>query len=49
LADEPLQDFKNHDLGVELFASNGFIALTGDVDAQFNKALDGPSLDVARL
>ena len=49
LADEPLQDFKNHELGVELFASNGFIALTGDVDTQFNKALDGSSLDVSHL
>lgn len=49
LADEPLQDFKNHELGVELFASNGFIALTGDVDTQFNKVLDGPSLDVSHL
>ncbi len=49
LAHEPLQDFKNHDLGVELFASNGFIALTGDVDTQFNNVLDGPSLDVTHL
>jgi RecA-family ATPase len=49
LADEPLQDFKNHELGVELFASNGFIALTGDVDTQFSKALDGPSLDASHL
>jgi RecA-family ATPase len=49
LADEPLQDFKNHQLGVEVFASNAFIALTGDVDMQFSKSLDGPSLDVNQL
>ena len=49
LADEPLQDFKNHELGVEIFASNAFIALTGDVDSQFSKPLIGPSLDVSHL
>ena len=49
LADEPLQDFKNHQLGVEVFACNGFIALTGDVDDQFSKSLDGLSLDVTHL
>lgn len=49
LADDPIQDFKNHQLGVEVFASNAFIALTGDVDDQFSKSLEGPSLDVTHL
>jgi RecA-family ATPase len=39
LSDTPMKDFKCHDLGVELFASNGFIALTGNIDAKFNKPL----------
>jgi RecA-family ATPase len=49
LADEPLQDFKNHGLGVEVFASNAFIALTGHVDKEFNKSLVGQTFDVGHL
>jgi RecA-family ATPase len=49
LADEPITDFKCHDFGVEIFSTNAFIALTGDVDNQFSKSLDGPSLDVSLL
>lgn len=49
LTAEPLQDFKNHALGVELFASNAFIALTGHVDESFNKPLLGQNLDVSYL
>ena len=45
LTDGPLQDFKNHKFGVEVFSSNGFIALTGNEDTQFSKSLDSPSLD----
>lgn len=49
LADEPIHDFKCHDFGVEIFASNGFIALTGDVDSQFSQSLGGPSLDISLI
>ncbi|QWD71589.1 AAA family ATPase [Polynucleobacter sp. UB-Raua-W9] len=45
LSDEPIEDFKCHDFGVEVFSTNAFIALTGDVDNQFSKPLDGSSLD----
>jgi RecA-family ATPase len=49
LADQPVSDFKCHDHGVEVFSSNAFIALTGDVDNQFAKPLDGSSFDISLI
>lgn len=49
LSDKPIGDFKCHDLGVEVFNSNGFIALTGDCDLQFNKPLTEQVIDTALL
>lgn len=49
LSDEPMTDFKCHDLGVEVFSTNSFIALTGDLDSQFSQSIDGPSLNTSLL
>ena len=49
LSDEPIDDFKCHDLGVEVFSTNGFIALTGNIDAQFSKPMGNASLDADLL
>lgn len=49
LADDPIHDFKSHEHGVEVFSTNGFIALTGNPDAQFSKPLGEQHVDMALL
>lgn len=49
LANDPIQDFKSHEHGVEVFSTNGFIALTGNPDAQFSKPLGEQHVDLALL
>ena len=49
LSDESIGDFKCHNYGIELFSSNAFIALTGDIDPQFNQSLVGGDSDLTVL
>lgn len=49
LSNESIGDFKCHNYGVELFSSNAFIALTGDVDPQFNQSLFAKNVDLTVL
>lgn len=49
LTDYPIYDFKSHEYGVEVFSTNGFIALTGNLDGQFSKPLGEECIDLALL
>lgn len=49
LSDDPVCDFKSHEYGVEVFSSNGFIALTGSLDEQFSKPLGEQHVDLTLL
>lgn len=49
LADDPIRDFKSHECGVEVFSTNGFIALTGNSDVQYSKPLGEQHVDLILL
>ncbi|BDT74874.1 AAA family ATPase [Polynucleobacter sp. KF022] len=48
--DKPFSNYKDHDIGFEVFKSNMFIALTGDVDEQYSaKEFPRSPVDLAVL
>lgn len=49
LSDDLIHDFKSHEWGVEVFSTNGFIALTGNLDKQFSKIFGEHHVDLTLL